>query len=115
MAQKVMVLLTDDTTGEEADETVTFALDGRNYEIDLTEKNADSLRAALEPFRSHARAVRGQNRSTRGAGNNSSITPAERKQLKAWCEKVGKPIPADRGRLSKDLVQEWRDAGSPTS
>ena len=36
MAQKVQVLLVDDVDGGTADETVTFALDGVSYEIDLT-------------------------------------------------------------------------------
>lgn len=44
MAQKVQVLLVDDLDGGEADETVTFALDGKTYEIDLTTANADKLR-----------------------------------------------------------------------
>jgi nucleoid-associated protein Lsr2 len=35
VAQKVVTELTDDTDGKLADETVTFALDGREYEIDL--------------------------------------------------------------------------------
>ena len=50
MAQKVQVLLVDDLDGGEADETVTFALDGKTYEIDLTTANADKLRDALEPY-----------------------------------------------------------------
>ena len=50
MAQKVQVLLVDDLDGGEADETVTFALDGKTYEIDLTTSNADKLRSALEPY-----------------------------------------------------------------
>ncbi|CAM5341078.1 hypothetical protein SANTM175S_06449 [Streptomyces antimycoticus] len=50
MAQKVQVLLVDDLDGGEADETVTFSLDGKSYEIDLTTTNADKLRDALEPY-----------------------------------------------------------------
>lgn len=50
MAQKVQVLLVDDLDGGEADETVTFALDGKTYEIDLTTANADKLRGLLDPY-----------------------------------------------------------------
>ncbi|CAM5611462.1 hypothetical protein SBADM41S_11915 [Streptomyces badius] len=50
MAQKVQVLLVDDLDGVEADETVTFALDGKTYEIDLATANADKLRGLLEPY-----------------------------------------------------------------
>jgi len=36
MAQKTIVSLIDDLSGEEADETVRFGLDGAQYEIDLS-------------------------------------------------------------------------------
>jgi hypothetical protein len=41
-----------------SDETVAFALDGARYEIDLSAKNATTLRKALQPFVDHARAVK---------------------------------------------------------
>ncbi|WP_141275556.1 histone-like nucleoid-structuring protein Lsr2, partial [Streptomyces cacaoi] len=66
MAQKVQVLLVDDLDGGEADETVTFALDGKTYEIDLNTTNADKLRSALEPFLKSGRRTGG--RSARGKG-----------------------------------------------
>ncbi|MGH7961888.1 MAG: histone-like nucleoid-structuring protein Lsr2, partial [Candidatus Binatia bacterium] len=47
MAQKVEVLLIDDISGEPADETVRFGLDGKDYEIDLTAKHALALRENL--------------------------------------------------------------------
>jgi hypothetical protein len=40
MAQKVTVALEDDLTGGPANQTVRFALDGTDYEIDLSAKNA---------------------------------------------------------------------------
>ena len=44
MAQQVFVSITDDLDGSEADETITFALDGTSYEIDLNEKNAAAIK-----------------------------------------------------------------------
>ena len=35
MVQKTQIILEDDINGEKADGTIRFALDGRNYEIDL--------------------------------------------------------------------------------
>jgi len=35
MAQKTIVILTDDIDGGDANRTVTFSLDGTSYEIDL--------------------------------------------------------------------------------
>ena len=46
MAQRVNIVLEDDLDGSEADETVTFALDGVTYEIDLNAKNAAALDSA---------------------------------------------------------------------
>ena len=40
MAQKVTVALEDDLTGGPAVETVRFAFEGTDYEIDLNAKNA---------------------------------------------------------------------------
>ena len=40
MARREVVVLEDDLEGGSADETVKFALDGVQYEIDLTAKNA---------------------------------------------------------------------------
>ena len=50
MAKQVITLLTDDLDGGEADRTVEFGLDGVNYTIDLSEKNAGKLRKALDPY-----------------------------------------------------------------
>ena len=55
MASKTVVELVDDLDGGRAEETVRFALDGTEYEIDLSAKNAAKLRAALATFVGHAK------------------------------------------------------------
>ena len=59
MARKTIVELTDDLDGKKAAETVSFALDGRPMEIDLSSANAAKLRKALEPYIEAGRRVRG--------------------------------------------------------
>jgi hypothetical protein len=54
VASKTVVELLDDLDGGRADETVTFALDGVDYEIDLSTANAAALRGVLEEFIAHA-------------------------------------------------------------
>ena len=68
MAQKVNIVLVDDIDQSDAEETVTFGLDGKEYAIDLNTKNARSLRDALAPYVAHARPVSGRGRrsSTQG-------------------------------------------------
>ena len=65
MAQKVSIVLVDDLDGTEATETVSFGLDGTNYEIDLTDANASDLRDAVSGYVGHARTVTGGSRRTR--------------------------------------------------
>jgi hypothetical protein len=55
MAQKVTVTLEDDLTGGPADETVRFAFDGTDYEIDLNAKNAAAFGKQLATYSEHAR------------------------------------------------------------
>ena len=73
MAQKVEIHLEDDLDGGPADHTLTFALDGKDYEIDLSDANAEKLRKALRPFVAAARkAPTGNGRRKRGTGTSSS-------------------------------------------
>ena len=43
MAQRTQITFTDDIDGSDAEGTVTFALNGAQYEIDLSKKNSDKL------------------------------------------------------------------------
>jgi hypothetical protein len=62
MAQKVSVMLVDDMSGEAADETVEFGLDGTGYVIDLSLNNSRELRNLLKPFIEKGRKVTGTGR-----------------------------------------------------
>jgi hypothetical protein len=55
MVQKRIVELIDDLDGGAAEESVTFGVDGKVYELDLSSANADALRAVLAPFISAGR------------------------------------------------------------
>ena len=57
--QKVITRYVDDIDGAEADETVSFGIDGVTYEIDLSKQNATNLRKGLAEFVAHARKVSG--------------------------------------------------------
>lgn len=43
-------MLIDDLDGNEADETIKFAVDNVEYEIDLSKKNAEKMRQVLAPY-----------------------------------------------------------------
>ena len=50
MAQKVLVQILDDLTGEEDAEPIHFTINGTEYEIDLTIENRDALFSAPGPL-----------------------------------------------------------------
>ena len=57
--KQTITQLIDDIDGGKAEETVLFAIDGTNYEIDLSRRNAARLRDLLNGYTPYARAVRG--------------------------------------------------------
>ena len=59
MAHNVAVRLVDDLDDGPADDTVTFALDGRAYEVCLSAANAEKLREALRPYAAAGRRATG--------------------------------------------------------
>src|ERR687890_2480042 len=72
MAQQRTVRFVDDLDGSEASGTVDFGLDGRRYEIDLSDDNAATLRDALAPFVGAARKSGGRESGGRGSGSRGS-------------------------------------------
>lgn len=55
MARRRTVTLVDDVDDSPADATITFALDGITYGIDLSSSNAAQLRTAMQPWMDSAR------------------------------------------------------------
>jgi hypothetical protein len=68
MAQRQVTVVIDDVTGDELEggETVNFALDGVEYQIDLSEEHVDELRKAVAPYVLKGRRTGGRN--ARGGG-----------------------------------------------
>ncbi|BAU84203.1 lsr2-like protein [Streptomyces laurentii] len=110
MAQKVQVLLVDDLDGVEADETVTFALDGKSYEIDLTTANAEKLRGLLEPYTKNGRRTGGRGAGARGKGRAAaSAGSPDTAKIRAWAKENGYSV-NDRGRVPADIKAAYEDA-----
>ena len=105
MAQKVNVQLIDDVDGTEAVETLTFGLDGVQYEIDLNEKNAGKLRKAFEPWVGNARRSGGRRRTGRGAPRSSG----EAAKIREWARSQGYEV-SDRGRVPAEIREAYAKA-----
>ncbi len=103
MATRTAVALEDDLDGGPADETLRFGLDGSEYEIDLSKKNAKAFRNQLAPFVEHARkAGRTQHRW--------SVRTSSRRErsvdIRAWAKDKGIPVSA-RGRIPASVVEQY--------
>ena len=107
MARKTVVILEDDLDGSKADETVQFALDGAEYEIDLTTAHADELRQVLGRYISGARKTsggRGRGRQPRAAG-----VGVDAKAMRLWAIDNGLQVNT-RGRIQADIVEKYQAA-----
>ena len=109
MASVTRTHLVDDIDGSTEDvENVQFALDGTNFEIDLSPANAARLRDKLERFVAAASPVRA---SKPARGRRTTPRTTGRDQVKAvreWATANGYEISA-RGRISK-TIQDAFDA-----
>jgi hypothetical protein len=125
MAQKTVVTLVDDLTGEESEDitTVEFALDGVTYEIDLDDKNSAELRDQLAQYVAAARRTGGRRASTSGrrrSGGAGTGTPRATspggydretsKQIREWARGEGFEV-SDRGRVPNNVVEAWESRG----
>jgi hypothetical protein len=116
MAQKMITTMVDDLDGSDADETVTFALDGQSYELDLSAKNAAALRKSLDRYREAARST-GRRRAS-GATSKRPRTKAPRagadvdpKMVRAWAKQRGLEV-SKRGRISSGLLEQYKASGN---
>ena len=107
MAQRIVVELTSDISGEVADETVSFTLDGVSYEIDLTADEIGALRTALEPYTSHARKVgRAATPRKRSRAASATYNPSA---VRAWAHAQGIQV-SERGRVPKSVLDKYKAA-----
>jgi hypothetical protein len=112
MAQKIETLLIDDLDGKEAEGTVRFGLDGAEYEIDLSAKNAEALRKALEPYVSAARRASGSVARRPGRNGRRAATAAaepDSTAVREWAKAQGIEV-KDRGRVPAELVVKFKAA-----
>ncbi|MGS0687551.1 histone-like nucleoid-structuring protein Lsr2 [Nakamurella sp. GG22] len=119
MATETTTRLVDDLDGSDAAESVSFALDGASYEIDLSEDNAEKLRDALASYVASARRADGSRRSVgrpkapRAAkSSRGARTAPDREQTAAvreWARANGYEV-SERGRLSANVLAAFEAA-----
>ncbi|WP_394250503.1 histone-like nucleoid-structuring protein Lsr2 [Arthrobacter pityocampae] len=110
MAQRVQVQLVDDLSGDEAQETVRFGLDGTDYEIDLTAQNAESLRNALSAYVDKGRkAASGKPQSSGQKSASSRSKREDTQQIRKWAQENGYN-PSSRGRITQSIIDAYNES-----
>lgn len=116
MSTKTLVSLVSDIDGADADESIEFGWEGRALVIDLTTKQADKFRAAVERYVNAARPVASANgHAPKGRVRPGRVNTAERLALvRAWAQsaegrtkvaEAGLPEVADRGRIAVKVYE----------
>lgn len=112
MARRIEVQLLDDVDGGPADESVTFSLDGVNYEIDLSAKNATKLRKVLARYiEAGTKLGRGSLPPARRRGRRTASTPAppdpaQNQAIREWARRKGIEV-SDRGRIRREIIEQY--------
>ena len=106
MAQHFQVKYTDDIDGTDLGEsanTISFAFEGKEYSIDLSDDNAQALREAVAPYIEAGHRVTGA--KTKAARKTAGKTsPADTKAIREWAHENGYDV-SDRGRIPGNVIQ----------
>ncbi|MGH3589296.1 MAG: histone-like nucleoid-structuring protein Lsr2 [Pseudonocardia sp.] len=108
MATQTTVTLVDDLDGSNADEQVQFMVDGKSYEIDLSEANSKKLRDAFAPYVAAARRAGGRRRggTATAAAPRSSSDREQNQAIREWAQKQGMKI-SERGRIPASVLEAY--------
>ena len=119
MASVTKVELVDDMDGGPADETVTFGLDGTQFEIDLAENKAGILRDILSDYVEAGRKVgklgaapTATQRRSNGSGVRQSREQTQ--AIREWGKANGYTI-SDRGRIPSQVQEAFDRTHQPAA
>lgn len=87
-----------------------FSLDGTDYEIDLSDKNAGQMRKTLDKYATAARKVSAAGRRG-GRASKPAFSEVDPAAVRAWAAGQGISV-SPRGRISKSVVDQYRAAGN---
>jgi nucleoid-associated protein Lsr2 len=112
MVQRMVTELIDDLDGTSiergAGETVRFAFDGVEYEIDLKKSHANRMRSQFERYIAAGRRLGrpSSNRRSRGRPTGDGPQPQD---IRVWAAQNGIKV-SDRGRIPAGIVRQYKEA-----
>jgi hypothetical protein len=102
--ERVVVELVDDIDGTGTARTVTFAVDGTTYEIELNKKNEAKMLKAMAPWVSAARKVSPARQTRR-----RTTKKQDNQAIRQWASENGVEVSAT-GRVPKAVVEQYEAA-----
>lgn len=114
MAQRITTTITSDLSENEGAETITFALHGATYEVDLTKDEQKDLENALGPFLGVARKASGSStprRSSPRSSSNGDGSGVDAKAVRVWAAQNDVQV-SPRGRINGKVLEAYRAANS---
>ncbi len=117
MAQRTIVQLVSDLSGEELEEgegrTIGFSYDGAEYTIDLTADEAEQFGEVMADYLNAVTVIGSRSsssgRSRRSARSGSSSSKEELSNIRVWARENGYEV-SDRGRIKSVIVEAYHDA-----
>lgn len=114
MGKRVIEVLVSDLSGNELEagqgETIEFSYRGKDYTIDLTDKEADDFDALMQPFVDAATGLGGRSSRRRSYSRSSSgMTREELQNIRAWARANGHQV-SERGRIKSDIIDAYHAA-----
>ncbi|SIS10771.1 Lsr2 family protein [Microbacterium sp. RURRCA19A] len=115
MATRQIAQVIDDLDGTTLDEgegqQITFSIEGRSYEIDLSEKNAEKFYAAFAPYVDAGRPIGSPSRRATPARAARAKSDLDLNAIREWARANGHTV-SDRGRIAGPIVEAYKAANA---
>lgn len=113
MAKQQIIQLIDDLDGAVLENgegvSIRFSLEGRSYEIDLSEENATKLRDAFAPFIDAASPVSGNANAGRSRAARGRSAKTDLAEVREWARQQGHNV-SERGRVPAAVLEAYAAA-----
>ena len=112
MAQQFQVQYIDDLDGSDLGSvanTISFAFEGREYSIDLSDENAAKFREVMAPYVDNGHRVTGTKAKPARKASAGRSTSGDTKAIREWARNNGYEV-SDRGRIPADIMDAYSAA-----
>lgn len=111
MAQQFQVRYIDDIDGTDLGgnaNTISFAFEGKEYSIDLSDENVETFRTAVAPYIKAGHRVTG-NKTKTTRKTTTKTASGDTKAIRDWARAHGYDV-SDRGRIPTDVLEAYATA-----